>query len=107
VTTAQTEPATIEPVPGGVVISVRVVTRAGRSGLAGKRRGALLVRLHAPPVEGAANVELINVIAGALDVPRRAVSIVAGERSRQKRVRVSGIDAATALSRLASNADLT
>ena len=94
----------IQSAPGGILLSIRVVPRAGRSGLAGTRGDALLVRLHAPPVEGAANAELIGVIATALDVPKRAVSIVAGERSRQKRVRVSGIDAATAESRLVEGA---
>jgi uncharacterized protein (TIGR00251 family) len=60
------------------------------------------VRLHAPPVDGAANDELIDIIARVLAVPKRAVSIASGERSRQKSVRVSGIDAATAAARLAS-----
>ena len=85
-----------------VVISVRVIPRAARSGVAGRRGDAWLVRLHAPPVEGAANDELIDVIARALAVPTRSVSIASGERSRQKSVRVSGIDAATAAARLAS-----
>ena len=61
----------------------------------------MLVRLQAPPVEGAANEELIEVLARALQVPKRAVTIAAGDRSRQKRVRVAGIDAATAAARLA------
>jgi len=47
--------------------------------------------LNAAPVDGAANAELIEVLADALDVPKRAVSIVGGERSRQKRVRVDGV----------------
>jgi uncharacterized protein len=85
-----------------VVIRVRVIPRAGKSGVAGTREGAWLVRLHAPPVEGAANEELIEVIAKALAVPKRAVSIASGERSRQKSIRVSGIDATTAAARLAS-----
>jgi uncharacterized protein (TIGR00251 family) len=84
----------------GIVISVRVTPRAGRAGLAGVRGGALLVRLHAPPVEGAANTELIDLLATALDVPRRNVSIVGGSRSRQKQVHVAGIDTATAVSLL-------
>lgn len=87
--------------PGGLLLSLRVMPRAGRSGIAGTRGGALLVRLHAAAVDGAANAELIEVIADALGVPKRAVSIVAGDRSRQKRVRVAGIDAATAAARLA------
>jgi uncharacterized protein len=90
----------IETTLDGVTIAVRVIPRAGRSGLAGTRGDALLVRLQSPPVEGAANEELIEVLARALKVPRRAVSIVAGDRSRQKRVRVVGIDAVTAATRL-------
>jgi uncharacterized protein len=85
-----------------VVIKVHVIPRAGRSGVAGTRDGAWLVRLHAPPAEGAANEELIEVIAKALAVPKRAVAIVSGERSRRKSVRVSGIDSATAAARLVS-----
>jgi uncharacterized protein len=90
----------IESTPDGVILSIRVIPRAGRSGVAGTRGGALLVRLNAPPVEGAANAELIEVIADLLEVPKRAVAIVAGERSRVKRVRVTGIDADHARARL-------
>ena len=85
---------------GGVLIDVRVIPRAGTSGFAGTRGGALLVRLNAPPVEGAANAELIELIAKTLGVAKRAVSIVSGERSRQKRVRVEGIAVAVAEVRL-------
>jgi len=91
----------IQSTPEGVVINVRVIPRAGRSCLDGTRGDALLARLQAPPVDGKANEELIGLIAAALQVSAHAVSIVAGERSRQKRVRVSGIDARTAVSRLA------
>jgi uncharacterized protein len=90
---------------GGIVISVRVIPRADRSRVAGTRGNALLVRLSAPPVDGAANRELIDVIATTLDVPKGAVSIVGGELSRGKRVRVDGIDVKTATLRLARSAD--
>jgi uncharacterized protein (TIGR00251 family) len=76
-----------------VDFSVRVIPRAGKPGVAGKRGEALLVRLNAPPVDGAANAELIDLLAGLLHVPRRAVVIVAGERSRTKRVRIEGVTA--------------
>ena len=95
----------IAPTAGGVLIDVRVVPRAKRSGVAGQRGGALLVRLQAPPVEGAANVELIEVLAAALGVTRREVTIVAGEHSRQKRVKVTHIDAQTAAARLGTGGD--
>ena len=80
--------------PDGVIIDVRVIPRAGRSGLAGTRDGALLVRLNAAPLDGAANSELIDVIAAALHVPTRSVSIVSGGRSRRKRVQVAGVSPA-------------
>jgi uncharacterized protein len=91
----------VQATPDGVLIDVRVIPRASKSGLAGRRGEALLVRLNAPPVDGAANAELIRVLAAACGVPARAVSIVSGEHARQKRVRIAGIDAATAAARLA------
>jgi uncharacterized protein (TIGR00251 family) len=91
----------LKPTASGIEIDIRVIPRAGRTQLAGERDGRLLVRLAAPPVEGAANGALIEFLAGILDVPRRAVRIVAGERGRQKRVAVDGVDAAEARARLA------
>ena len=90
----------IEATTTGVIIDVRVIPRAGKSAISGVRDNAVLVRLTAPPVEGAANTELIDVIASALGVPKRAVAIVSGDRSRQKRVRVEGVTLAHATSRL-------
>ncbi len=79
---------------------MRVIPRAGRSGLAGLREGAVLVRLAAAPVDGAANDELVAVLARALDLPKRAITIVSGERSRSKRVRVQGLTRKQALAAL-------
>ena len=73
------------------LIEVRVIPRAGRSGIAGLRDGALLVRLAAAPVDGAANQELIEVLSKALKTPKRSIEIVSGERSRSKRVRIAGV----------------
>jgi len=86
--------------PTGILIDIRVIPRAAKSEIAGIRDDAILVRLNAPPVAGAANAELIEVIANALDVPRRAVTIVAGQQSRRKRVRIDGVTVAHAASRL-------
>ena len=83
----------ITSTPDGVLIDVRVIPRSSRSGLAGIRNDALLLRLHAPPVEGAANAEVVEILSGVLGVPRRAVTIVTGGRSRLKRVRVEGVSA--------------
>ena len=90
----------ISTTPGGVILEVRVIPRAAKSGIAGTRDGALLVRLNAPPVEGAANAELIAVLGKALGVPKRSVEIVAGAQARTKRVRVTGVGAADAATRL-------
>jgi uncharacterized protein (TIGR00251 family) len=85
-------------------LDIRVIPRAGRSGVAGLRDGAVLMRLAAPPVDGAANDELISVLSKALDVPRRDIVIVSGERSRLKRVRVAGMDRARVVAILCGGA---
>ena len=92
----------IEDRPGGAEVSVRVIPRAGRDAVAGVREGALLVRLAAAPVDGAANEALVRVLAETLGVPRRAVALVSGERSRNKRVRLVGLTAADAVRRLSA-----
>jgi uncharacterized protein (TIGR00251 family) len=83
-----------------VDLDIRVIPRAGRTGFGGLRDGALLVKLAAAPVDGAANDELIALIARALRIPKRDVTIVAGERARSKRIRIAGIDREQALARL-------
>jgi uncharacterized protein (TIGR00251 family) len=59
-----------------------------------------LIRLAAPPVEGAANDALIAFLSDALGLPRRDITIASGEKSRDKRVRIEGLDEATARERL-------
>jgi len=71
---------------------VRVVPRASKPGIAGVRGGALLVRLQSAPVEGAANAELIDVIAKAFGAAKRDVSLESGERSKLKRVAIDTVD---------------
>lgn len=77
-----------------VVIDVRVIPRAKRTELRGERDGAVVVRLAAPPVEGAANGALVAFLAERLGLPRRNISIVSGERSPNKRIAISGADPA-------------
>jgi uncharacterized protein (TIGR00251 family) len=74
--------------------------RAGRSGFAGWRDGSLIVKLAAAPVDGAANDELIALLAKTLRLPKRAITIVSGERARTKRIRIAGIDREQALALL-------
>jgi uncharacterized protein (TIGR00251 family) len=84
----------------GVTLRVRVVTRAGRSGVAGTRSDALLVRLAAAPVDGAANDALIAFLSGLFDRPRRDITLVSGHTSRDKRVAVAGITETALAARL-------
>jgi uncharacterized protein (TIGR00251 family) len=86
--------------PGGAVLEIRVIPRAARTEIAGIRDGALLVRLNAPPVDGAANVELLTFLARALGVPKSQLAVISGERARAKRVRVKGATTAALEPRL-------
>jgi uncharacterized protein (TIGR00251 family) len=77
----------------GVEIDVRVIPRARKTEISGTREGALLVRLAAPPVEGAANDTLVRFFSALLHVPQRAVRIASGAHSRLKRVGIDGVTA--------------
>jgi len=84
----------------GVTVPVHVVPRAARNEIVDTHAGALRVRLHAPPVEGAANAALIAFLAKVLQVPQRQVEIIAGLSSRKKVVAISGLPAAVVETRL-------
>lgn len=75
---------------GRLTFTVRVVPRASISKIVGEHDGALRVRIAAPPVDGAANAELIVSLAKAFALPRSAVEITAGHSSKLKHVSVSG-----------------
>ena len=86
----------------GLTLRVRVQPRASRDALSGEREGALVVRLTAPPVEGAANEALSRFLGKKLGVAPSAVRVVSGTTGRNKVVSVAGLDAATARERLSS-----
>lgn len=90
--------------PADDLVDVRVIPRAGRSTIAGRRDGAVLVRLAAAPVDGAANAELIDLFSRVLKVPRRDITIVTGDTSRFKRVRIAGMNRETATAGLLATA---
>jgi len=78
---------------GKVMFTVHVVPRASRSEIVGEYNGALRVRIAAAPVDGAANIELIRLLAMKLNLPRSAVEITSGHTSKLKRVSVNGEEA--------------
>jgi uncharacterized protein len=79
-------------VPDDAGLAVYVQPRASRTGVVGVHGKAIKIRVAAPPVDGAANTELIRFLAKTLSVPRASVEIVTGSGSRHKRVRVRGLD---------------
>ncbi len=84
----------------GSRLSVHVRPRSSRSAILGVREGALDVALTAPPAEGAANTELLQILAKALDVRRGDLSIAVGMSSRNKVIDVNGVRPEDARERL-------
>jgi uncharacterized protein (TIGR00251 family) len=76
-------------------ISVRVQANARRDELVGERDGVLVVRVSAPALDGRANRALCRLLAKRLSVPRSRVTIVRGERSRDKQLEIEGVEQAT------------
>jgi uncharacterized protein (TIGR00251 family) len=76
---------------GRLVFRVQVAPRSSHSEVVGEHNGSLRVRLAAPPVDGAANKELIHVLAKAFKVSRSAVTIVSGHGGRLKQVSIEGV----------------
>lgn len=76
---------------GAARIAVRVQPRASRTELAGAYGDAVKIRVAAPPVDGAANAELVAFLAKRLGVPKSSVRIVRGEGGRDKLVEVDGV----------------
>ncbi len=94
--------ALFNPTTTGVSVTVRVTPRAGRTAVAGVRGDVLLVKLAAAPVDGAANDALIALLSDAFELPRRNITIVAGDKSRTKRVELAGTSTAAMDARLAA-----
>lgn len=92
-------------IDGALVFKVRVVPRASRTEIIGEHDGALRVRIAAPPVDGAANEELVRLLASAFSIPRSAIEILAGHTSKLKTLRVVGLDPAMLTGSLTINND--
>ena len=82
----------LEATSTGVRLRLRIQPRASRTEVAGRHGDLLRIRLAAPPVDGAANDELVRFLSRVLGVPARAVEVTAGHASRQKTVTVEGAD---------------
>jgi len=87
-------------VDDGLAIAVRVTPRGGRDALAAGTPEHFAARLSAAPVDGAANAGLIALVAKTFRVPKRAVTIIAGDTARLKRLHIAG--ESTTLAEIAS-----
>jgi uncharacterized protein (TIGR00251 family) len=85
--------ATIKDTPEGAVFKVKVHPRAKKNAITGEIGDLLKLSLTAPPVDGRANEACVKFLSDALGVSRLSVAIIAGESSREKVLRVSGLSA--------------
>lgn len=83
-----------------LLLEIYAAPRAAKSRVAGLHDGRLKVLVAAPPVEGAANRELVRFLARELGLPRSGVTLAKGASSRKKTVAIEGLDAAETLNRL-------
>ena len=90
----------ITAIPGGIRLQIQVQPRASRSEVSGLHGEAIRIRLAAPPVDGAANEELVRFLASRLGVTRSAVTLERGQTGRRKTVSVTGVTGEEARSRL-------
>jgi len=88
--------------PGDLIVHVQ--PRAKRTAVVGEHGDAIKIRLAAPPVDGAANQELVRFLAERLGVRRSDVAIVRGGTGRRKTVRIVGMTASVARDQLLSTA---
>ena len=72
-------------------LRVRLTPRADRNAIVSFEEGVVLARVTAPPVEGAANAALIQLLSGALGIRKSAIIITGGATSRDKRVEIEGV----------------
>jgi uncharacterized protein len=81
-------------------LELKVIPNAPRNEIAGWLGTALKVKVHAPALEGRANDELLAFLADHLGLPRRSVTLLRGDKSRQKVVRIAGLTDTAVRSRL-------
>ncbi len=79
---------------GNLIFNVRVLPKSSKSEIVGEHDGALKIKIKSPPIDGAANAELIKVLAKFFDVPKSAVEILRGQTSKTKQIKIEGITAA-------------
>lgn len=90
----------VKDTSGGATFAIRVQPRASRNAVVGEMGDALKIALTSPPVDGKANTAVVEFFAKLLDVSRSSVTIAAGETSRNKVIKISGLTAGEVEQRL-------
>lgn len=86
-------------------LRIHLQPRAARTRIVGRHGAALKVQVHAPPVDGAANAALLDLLADVLQLPRRAIRILHGASGREKLVEIDCHDPAMCLAQLSAHVD--
>ncbi len=81
----------------GIIFKVKVEPRSSRKGIYGVIGDAIKIRVNAPPVGGAANEEVIEILSEELDIKKTAIKIIRGAGSKEKVIEVEGIDSISRL----------
>ena len=97
----------VQDTKGGAILTVHIQPKASTTECVGIYGAALKIRVAAPPVDGAANEELIRFLARSLSIPVTSVQIQSGANGRHKRVRLNGVTAAHVTARLLQKGSVT
>jgi uncharacterized protein len=95
-----TLPPYLKQTADGVTLALKIQPRASSNAIVGELGSELRIRLTAPPVDSAANLALIEFLAGIFDCPRSHISLLRGRTSRHKTLLLRGFTTAAALRRL-------
>ena len=94
------KPVTVLPFAkskNGITVKIRVEPRSSRKGISGVMGDTIKIKLHSPPVGGAANEELIEVLSEEFDIKKSAIKIIRGHTSKEKVVEIQGKDSLTGI----------
>jgi uncharacterized protein (TIGR00251 family) len=86
------------------LLRLKITPNAPTNVVLGESNGVIRLKLQAPAVEGKANAALVAFLSETLRVPKAAVSLKGGRRSRLKQVEIQGLDGAEACRRLLATA---
>ena len=91
--------------PAACTLELKIVPNAPRNEVTGWLGQVLKIKIHAPALDGRANDELQEFLAAEFDLPRRAITLIRGDRSRHKLIRIEGVTLAEARQRLDSRGE--